>query len=137
MYVCTYLYILSVASHPDIELRIVDGTNVTDNVTGDITGVRGRLEVFYNEEWGTVCDDSWDMKDATVVCRQLGYSVAIRKSSNAEFGRGSGPIWLDDVRCTGEEESILECPHAGWGQENCHHGEDAGVECSCKYSVIY
>ncbi|NXN91310.1 DMBT1 protein, partial [Rhinopomastus cyanomelas] len=90
----------------------------------------GRVEVFYNNEWGTVCDDSWDLRDAAVVCRQLGCGEAIAAPASSRFGLGAGPIWLDEVGCTGEEASISECPSESWGTHNCHHGEDAGAVCS-------
>lgn len=89
----------------------------------------GRVEVFHSGTWGTVCDDLWDFTDAKVVCRELGYQGAIYAYSNAAFGQGIGPIWMDDVRCTGNESSLAECPHAGWGTENCGHYEDAAVVC--------
>ncbi|XP_028416711.1 deleted in malignant brain tumors 1 protein-like, partial [Dendronephthya gigantea] len=90
----------------------------------------GRVEVFYNETWGTICDDGWDFRDARVVCRQLGYSDAIRSLQGGEVPSGSGQIWLDDVSCKGKEENISRCYHHGWGIDDCDHSEDAGVECS-------
>ena len=96
----------------------------------------GRLEIYYNGTWGTICDDSWDLKDATVACRQLGYPVAIRKSTRAEFGRGTGEIWLDNVECTGEEERLSNCEHGGWGVHNCGHSEDAGIVCNGKLFLV-
>ena len=57
------------------------------------------MEVLYNGEWGTVCDDYWNLTDAGVVCRQLGYHAADLAYQTAHFGAGTGPIWLDDVRC--------------------------------------
>ena len=92
----------------------------------------GRIEVFYNGTWGTICDDSWDTQDAEVVCRQLGYDGALSAPHAAPFGRGTGQIWLDDVQCVGKEISISECYHRGWGDHNCWHGEDAGVVCRPK-----
>lgn len=63
-----------------------------------------------------------------VVCRQLGYfGGEVIYSVNVEDG--ADPTWLDDVRCTGDELKIIECTHAGWGKENCNHGEDVGVRC--------
>ena len=95
----------------------------------------GRVEVFYNGTWGTVCDDSWDLQDADVVCRQLGYNGALSAPRAAAFEKGTGPIWLDDVGCFGNEKSIFQCGHQGWGVENCWHSEDAGVVCRPKGKV--
>lgn len=88
------------------------------------------MEIFYNGYWGTVCDDAWDIKDARVVCRQLGFTDAISAPHSARFGYGSGQVWLDDVACSGSESSIENCSHSGWGVENCSHDEDASVTCS-------
>uniref|UniRef100_A0A3B4VIU7 SRCR domain-containing protein n=1 Tax=Seriola dumerili TaxID=41447 RepID=A0A3B4VIU7_SERDU len=87
---------------------------------------RGRVEVMYNGFWGTVCDDSFDTMDAKVICGMLGYHSA---SSTFTASPGSGEIWLDDLRCTGSESDIFNCPNSGIGQHNCKHTEDAGVQC--------
>ena len=90
----------------------------------------GRVEVLYNSTWGTVCDDFWDTTDAGVVCRELSYGGAQSAPPFATFGQGNGPIWLDDVTCSGSESSIQDCFHSGWGQHNCFHRKDAGAVCS-------
>ncbi|XP_062388284.1 deleted in malignant brain tumors 1 protein-like isoform X4 [Sardina pilchardus] len=99
-------------------------------LVGGNTNCSGRVEVYHNNQWGTVCDDSWDMSDAQVVCRQLGCGGAVSAPIEAHFGSGSGKIWMDQVRCSGSEGSLSECSHSGLGTHDCHHGEDAGVVCS-------
>ncbi|XP_019213853.1 deleted in malignant brain tumors 1 protein-like [Oreochromis niloticus] len=93
------------------------------------TQCSGRVEIYHSSDWGTICDDGWDLNDAEVVCRYLDCGTALRAIS-AVFGEGSGQIWLDDVACSGNESSLIECGHNGFGKHNCNHGEDAGVICS-------
>ena len=90
----------------------------------------GRVEVFYYGEWGTVCDDGWDDADADVVCRQLGFGLLERSYRSAYFGQGSGPIWLDNILCTGTESTLASCGHLGVNiTRSCSHSEDVGVRC--------
>ena len=101
-------------------VRLVDGP----------TKYEGRVEVYYNGEWGTVCDDGWDLNNAQVVCRQLGYGKATAAIRYALYGQGSGQIVLDNVNCIGTEQTVGNCSHGGWGLHNCGHYEDASVRCS-------
>ena len=103
-----------------IPVRLVDGT----------TEMEGRVEVFYEGSWGTVCDDDWDIVDVAVVCRYLRFSGTTEILSTAYFGEGSGNIVLNGVHCVGNESSILDCPHGGSSVHNCQHSQDAGVRCA-------
>ena len=100
------------------------------STSGTYSGYAGRVEVYSSGQWGTVCDDGWDINDANVACHQLGFAYALAANCCAAFGRGSGSIWLDDLACTGSESSLTSCSHLGIGSHNCGHGEDAGVVCS-------
>ncbi|KAI4889289.1 hypothetical protein NFI96_007209, partial [Prochilodus magdalenae] len=90
----------------------------------------GRVEVFHNDQWGTVCNDNWDVSTAAVVCRELGCGEAVAIEFKSHFGPGSGPIWMDDVYCSGSESTLKHCKTAGWGKHNCGHSKDVGVVCS-------
>ena len=118
----------------------VTGPAADAAVEGDVrlvnggTAQEGRVEIHHNSEWGTVCDDRFGSDDAAVVCRQLGYTggAAHRR---AEFGEGTGTIWMDDVQCNGSESRLADCPFLGWSVHNCRHSEDVGVSCGAASSL--
>nr|XP_057933510.1 lysyl oxidase homolog 3B isoform X1 [Doryrhamphus excisus] len=89
----------------------------------------GRVELFHQGEWGTICDDDFSITNANVLCRQLGFVAATAWTHSAKYGKGQGKIWLDNVICSGGEKSIDLCKSRGWGNSDCTHDEDAGVVC--------
>ncbi|XP_046753306.1 uncharacterized protein LOC124403977 isoform X4 [Diprion similis] len=101
------------------ELRLSGGSNLLE----------GRVEVRHHGIWGTVCDDDFSDKAATVICRSLGYEGQATAIKNGAFGPGDGPIWLDEVFCSGNETQLYRCDHENWGRHNCGHDEDVGVRC--------
>lgn len=90
----------------------------------------GRVEIYHNGSWGTVCDDNWDISDARAVCRQLGYPDALNATCCGAHGIGAEQIWLDNVNCPGHAERLDQCGSQGWGVHDCDHHEDAGVICA-------
>ncbi len=90
----------------------------------------GRLEVYHNAVWGSVCDDQWDISDAQVVCRQLGCGAALRADGNSVFGAGEGVVWLNRVECRGNEIHLWDCPLSLKNHTDCSHKEHAGLTCA-------
>ena len=109
----------------DGHLRLVGGR-------GDF---EGRVELCYEGTWGTVCDNSWDARDAKVVCHQLGFNGTGALYPRFFFGPGNGPIYLDGANCTGSEERLMNCSRPypiGEHDYFCSHGDDASVLCSAQ-----
>ncbi|XP_043946450.1 galectin-3-binding protein-like [Protopterus annectens] len=121
---CTWLLLLIIRIEADYAFRDGDVRLSNGNKPNN-----GRVEVYYDGQWGTICDDGWDINDADVVCRFLGYGNATKAIGNAAFGSGSGPIILEGVECDGTESSLAFCGSKGWKVTDCQHSEDAGVEC--------
>ena len=99
----------------------------------------GRVEIYNDGEWGTVCDDGWDNADATVACRQLGFHSSVSAYGSATYGQGKGPIVLSKLSCIGNETSLTDCGKFSVGTKNCTHSNDAAVYCSdnrrkCRFS---
>ncbi|KAI2645399.1 Deleted in malignant brain tumors 1 protein [Labeo rohita] len=101
-------------------VRLVNGAN----------SCSGRVEALYDGQWGTVCDNGWDLTDAEVVCKELDCGSVIEAQSAAYFGPGVGPVWIDGAQCTGSEASLVNCTSTKWGIQSCEHLKDAGVTCN-------
>ena len=119
LYVCsgTVHDICSVSALGPSTLRLVGGRNQYE----------GRVEVNRSGEWQTVCDYYWDIKEAEVVCRQLGYGYAILAIQRAAFGQGTGGQWYRYWTCNGNEASLNDCRSSS---VFCTHFRDASVICS-------
>ncbi|CAL9693280.1 unnamed protein product [Knipowitschia caucasica] len=92
----------------------------------------GRVEIFHAGQWGTVCDDGWDLDEAHVVCRQLKFPRALSVMTGGEgyYDKpASGPIWMDDMKCKGTEKYLHACTFKGWGITDCTHKEDVVIQC--------
>ena len=104
------------------------GTKI--RLIGGNSRFEGRIEIMYQGLWGTICDDGWDDNDTAVVCRQLGLFNGTVTMQN-QFGSSSGPIWLHQVNCSGNESILSHCMHYGAGNTgNCSHDNDVAVRCS-------
>ena len=88
----------------------------------------GRVEIYHDGQWGTVCGEDFDKEDADVVCKMMGYGEGL-VVRDERYGPGSDPIWLDDVNCQAHETDLDDCEHRPWGEHNCDHDNDIGVEC--------
>ena len=115
--------------------------NVTDidikleRAEGD-TAFQGRVLVGLNGAWGAICPYGWDLNDAHVVCKQLGFARAVRATKNSEYGLWTGRIWLSNLQCNGSEESLINCEHDGWGISSSYFDYYHHCNCSEMASII-
>ena len=110
-----------------IHTELNDHSNV--RLVGGVDQSYGRIEIGLNGVWGTVCGTNIDIRDATVMCRQLGYGKAFLVASYPYFSVGTGRIWLDGMDCRGDELNIGDCHNSGWGLTSCSHSTDRGIFC--------
>lgn len=97
-------------------------------LVGRLDRCAGRVELLHSGNWGTVCDDDFDINSGHVVCTQLECGSAIRLDF---FGPGTGTIHISKMKCNGSESSLWECSSINTTDSNyCGHKEDAGVVCS-------
>ena len=93
----------------------------------------GRLEIFHDNQFGSLCDDQWDenkLNNARVACNQLGYTyVNVADMYQVPLGTDEHPIWLDNVVCDGTETTLSECAANDWNVNDCTHYEDVGISC--------
>ncbi|KAA0720727.1 Soluble scavenger receptor cysteine-rich domain-containing protein SSC5D [Triplophysa tibetana] len=99
-------------------IKVVNGSNQCS----------GTVLILRDGRWGSVCDNGWDVADAQVVCRELGCAREAKRG--AYFGEGSGPIWMNNVNCVGDESILSAC--SGSSVSSCDHTMDAGVICRRK-----
>ncbi|XP_030843773.1 deleted in malignant brain tumors 1 protein isoform X1 [Strongylocentrotus purpuratus] len=116
---------MTTESPESIGARLVDGSRKSE----------GRVEVYYQGQWGSVCDNLWTIREASVLCKQLGYTGADEVVIAGHFGQGEGDVLLDMVQCTGDEVSLFECTHSAIRTTACEHSEDVGVVCTSTGSV--
>ena len=110
----------TIATTADGAARLMDGSAQNE----------GRVEVNYKGAFGSVCEDNFGTPEAATVCHQLGFAGVSRVATCCQFGQTSGETWLDNVDCRTGEVWLANCTHRGWGVEDCHHGQDVGVECN-------
>ncbi|KAL8600823.1 hypothetical protein ACOMHN_056481 [Nucella lapillus] len=132
VYITLVVSRLSLAGCQRYEWSIgVDEPSIKIRLVGGGRGTEGRVEVFTNGYWGTVCDDHFGHYDAIVACRMMGYeSVVPEVHSGSYYGSGQGTIWLDEVDCSGAEASLFDCRQLSGVLHDCKHTEDVGVDCA-------
>ena len=118
------------------DVSVCDLDHVPLRLSGGLGRCSGRLEVYHNAVWGSVCADLWDISDAQVVCRQLGCGAALRADGNSVFGAGEGVVWLNRVECRGNEIHLWDCPLSLKNHTDCSHKEHAGLTCASQSKTL-
>ncbi len=121
---------ISTSTFTKLDERI---TNGEIRLVGGTKSYLGVVQVGYKNSWRAICDDGWDANAAYVACRRAGYLGTTSTTNEGNHGILSSPLksayWLDDVKCDGSEDSLLDCSHATMGVHNCSLVEEVGVSC--------
>ena len=101
---------------------------------GGMSQLEGRLEIYYQGVWRSVCTQHWTLKEAHVACRMMGYHSALY--ANTIYGSFDRQVGIKDLRCNGSEKDLVGCQHNGWNLQGCQDKKYAIVTCSRKY-ILY
>ncbi len=102
---------------------------------GGANATLGAVQVCMNNAWGLVCNNRFGTNDASVVCGELGFPTTGATSfrdASSRFNISSGPIFLDNVRCSESIKKLIDCPLGGgssFGRSECDNTQLAGVQC--------
>ncbi|XP_077991287.1 scavenger receptor cysteine-rich domain-containing protein DMBT1-like isoform X3 [Glandiceps talaboti] len=118
--------------------RLASADNI--RLSGGKTPFEGRVEVFYNGSWGTICRDGWHEQDAYIVCKELGFPGAmVTINSNLDqaspFREGDGYIWFKDIDCSGSEGTIFDCEKEEGPFNPNYQGKNNDSTCSHEHDV--
>ena len=103
-------------------------------LTGGALDNEGRLEVFFDGEWGSVCNRNWGRWSGSVACKDLGYESLVKVTGTSQYNNAENiPIWLNGVQCAKNDRRIRDCAHEPVGYQPCSHDEDVGLICSGKH----
>ncbi|KAK7107812.1 scavenger receptor cysteine-rich type 1 protein M130-like [Littorina saxatilis] len=124
---CTHTEDVGVICSQKRPIRLVNGSSASE----------GRVEVYRQGSWGTVCDEDFDDRDAVVVCRMMGFiqkdeTVEVQVRSGASYGQGKGHIFYANLECRGTESDLVHCSHKVYDKHTCLHDRDVGVKCVTK-----
>ncbi len=100
-------------------------------MVGGPTSYSGRLSIYHNGEWGSICDHGFFDKEANIACKELGHTGG-RARRGAIYGQGDGRIWLDALDCSNADFNgtrLMKCHHGGWGNHDCTHKDDVSIDC--------
>ncbi|XP_078060439.1 scavenger receptor cysteine-rich type 1 protein M130-like [Mustelus asterias] len=123
-------FMLNASLSDSFDVGLLCSEHMQIRLTGGGSSCSGRVEIYYNGVWGSVCDDAWDLANARVVCKQLGCGNVLEMTVPVSCQPHSGPVWLDELNCSGNESYLWECPSAPWGNHDCAHKEDVKIMCS-------
>lgn len=129
VYVTTYIC-ASVSFHIEKVVRIVDGPSPSD----------GRVEVYWNDQWGTICDKNFDYDDGDVICKFLGYPEVeyVYFFTANKYGKGKGPMWFGDMKCKGNEDSPYKCNKAVYSPNGANDCDRVtSIACQRKSTTLY
>ena len=118
-----FIAVLTISPLVAIEVRLAGGPEYN----GCGSSSEGRVEVLYNGTWGTVCRDGWDLNDANVTCRMLGYERALEASGASLYGDWCKGSVISNVECSGSEQSLEDCRYSTF--HLCSSHDAAGVVC--------